>query len=413
MKKHSSISLVVVCDRACVGGGASKVAIETALIEKERGLDVTYFAAMGPVDDRLTEAHIKVICLEQRDITEASSKWRGAIQGIWNIKAYRCLRNLLSTLDADKTVVHVHSWTHALSPSIFAAISGYSCLITAHEYFLICPNGGLYDYKYARNCTERPGSIKCLLHDCDKISIVQKMYRSMRFIIQKRCLKRLKPGVIYISNSSKQCMNKYNTWSKGDFLCQNYVDGRLSETVTSLETGYPCGSFYLFVGRLSPEKGCDLFCKAAEQLKINAVVIGDGPEKRKLELMYPTVSFKGKRSHSEVIAWMSKAKALVQTSVCHETFGLVVYEGFINACLPCIVPDYGDVASFVKEQGVGTVYKSGSIASLIDAIKKFEKEEIYKSAKINLAKTDLHFYGREEYSDRLNRVYNITLQSKG
>ena len=46
--------VVIVAEAANILGGAEKVAMDTAICLANAGYEVTYFAASGPVDDRLS-----------------------------------------------------------------------------------------------------------------------------------------------------------------------------------------------------------------------------------------------------------------------------------------------------------------------------------------------------------------------
>ena len=49
--------------------------------------------------------------------------------------------------------------------------------------------------------------------------------------------------------------------------------------------------YFLYVGRISKEKGVDLFCKAITRLGYEGIVVGDGDERKRLEKEYPNIKF--------------------------------------------------------------------------------------------------------------------------
>ncbi len=113
---------------------------------------------------------------------------KAAIQGIWNGPALAALSRLLAGLPADSTVVHVHGWAKALSPSIAKAIvaSGLPAVYTMHEYFLMCPNGGFYNYQKQQVCHLRPLSGACWASNCDSRSYSRKIWRNVRSTVMNR-----------------------------------------------------------------------------------------------------------------------------------------------------------------------------------------------------------------------------------
>jgi glycosyltransferase involved in cell wall biosynthesis len=80
---------------------------------------------------------------------------------------------------------------------------------------------------------------------------------------------------------------------------------------------------FAYLGRVAPEKNIEEFLSA--KLPGTKIVIGDGPDKKKLEREYPHVLFLGYRKGKELIAWLCCADVLVMPSRT-DTFGLVVIE---------------------------------------------------------------------------------------
>jgi glycosyltransferase involved in cell wall biosynthesis len=80
---------------------------------------------------------------------------------------------------------------------------------------------------------------------------------------------------------------------------------------------------FMFVGRLAPEKNVEEFLAA--KLPGTKLVIGDGPDRRKLESRHPEAVFLGYKTGKELVAWMSGADVLVMPSRT-ETLGLVILE---------------------------------------------------------------------------------------
>ena len=163
------MNILIVADHAWINGGQSKVAIESALGLAARGHKVAYFAAVGPADARLAAAGIDVICLGQHDINSMTSNPGFIQQILWNRPAAEQLRAAIAAMDPADSVIHVHAWAKAVSPSIGAVLknSPVPCVYTMHEFFLVCPNGGFYDYQKAETCHRTPMSMSCLTTNCD------------------------------------------------------------------------------------------------------------------------------------------------------------------------------------------------------------------------------------------------------
>ena len=91
------------------------------------------------------------------------------------------------------------------------------------------------------------------------------------------------------------------------------------------------GPVFLFFSRLAPEKSPEEFLKLA--LPGTKLVIGDGPDRQKLEKKYGRENmFVGYKQGEELIDWLSLSHVLVFPSRT-ETFGLVILEA-----LSCGIP---------------------------------------------------------------------------
>ena len=95
---------------------------------------------------------------------------------------------------------------------------------------------------------------------------------------------------------------------------------------------------YLFMGRLSSEKGLDLFCKAMVDLHLKGLVVGDGYLKEKYQAEYPQIDFVGWASGEEKKKYILQSKCLLFPSFWYEGAPLTIIE-MKSYGIPCIVPD--------------------------------------------------------------------------
>ncbi len=93
---------------------------------------------------------------------------------------------------------------------------------------------------------------------------------------------------------------------------------------------------FVFAGRLEPHKGCAVLLRAAsclaEVAKVEIIVIGDGPERPKLERMVEQlglrhgVIFRGRLERNAVLEEMARSTAVVVPSLVNEALSLVAIE---------------------------------------------------------------------------------------
>ena len=390
-------TIVIVNDFDYIQGGASKVAIDTAKILHENGYHVIFFSGTHSIEE-FTENGYQNITLNLPECLKDKNKIRGAFRGLYNFKAKKEFKKLLDTLDPKTTIIHIHGWTKTLSSSVFdvADKQGFKVVVTLHDYFSTCPNGGFFHYRQNQICKLKPLSRQCLCSNCDSRNYFFKIYRVIRQKKYNKSIKKLRYG-IYISDFSLNILRPY--------LPQNISLKKIYnpiQTSTSKIKQLANNSYYLFVGRISSEKGVDIFCNVITSLNLKGVVVGSGNLLEKLKKEYPNISFVGWKSQSEVLEYMLKAKALIFPSKWYETAGLTVLEAH-SVNLPCFVFDTTAASEFVTKD-----YLFHSIPELEEKIKDFEKK-IKQNKKFLF---DVKVYDKDIYLKKLVNFYNEILYNE-
>lgn len=137
--------------------------------------------------------------------------------------------------------------------------------------------------------------------------------------------------------------------------------------------GAPAEDFYLVVSRFVTYKRIDLAIEAANRLGRRLVVVGDGPNRAKLEAMAgPTVEFLGWRSDDEVAGLYARCRAFIFPG--WEDFGIAPVEAQA-AGRPVIAFARGGAIETVSEDTTGVFFSEQTVDSLADAIERFERME--------------------------------------
>jgi glycosyltransferase involved in cell wall biosynthesis len=128
--------------------------------------------------------------------------------------------------------------------------------------------------------------------------------------------------------------------------------------------------FYLIISRLVGYKRIDLAVEACSALKRRLIVIGDGPDRQRLErLKGPTVQFLGRQPDEVVRAHASSCRALLFPG--EEDFGMVPLE--VNAAgRPVVAYRGGAAVETVIDGTTGVFFERASAESLAGAIERFE-----------------------------------------
>lgn len=129
--------------------------------------------------------------------------------------------------------------------------------------------------------------------------------------------------------------------------------------------------YYLSVSRLISHKRVDLAVDACNRLNRKLIVVGDGPERQKLEqLSGPTITFTGRISDATLQDLYRKARGLIFPS--YEDYGIVPLEAQAWG-VPVIAFGKGGSLETVQEGTSGVFFNQQEVSSLVAALEGFER----------------------------------------
>lgn len=318
------VHAIIIAEFADFSGGAQRVAMESARALAEMGVRVTFIYAIEGAVAELVHPSIERICLGLEDV------WTlGAVDavaaGVWSERAAKALRSALAPYaGATDTVLHLHQWTRALSPSIFPVLrqANLPLFVTAHDYFIACPNGVLFRFDLAEPCRLDPMSLRCIVANCDTKSYLHKAVRVVRTAVTRQAMRGAEINLIHVSDRERDILAPLVPTSWRHYRVDNPVSIPKAQQIESV-----AGRSFAFIGRLTFEKGALLVARAAAQVGAPILFIGDGPAKAEIRAICP---------HAEMTGWLpaTAAEALLRThvravvapSLWPETGPLTVYE---------------------------------------------------------------------------------------
>lgn len=122
-----------------------------------------------------------------------------------------------------------------------------------------------------------------------------------------------------------------------------------------------------YVGRLAPEKRVDLLEATTRLPGVRVVVVGDGPDRRRLERSLPGAAFLGVQ-HGEDLARLYASLDVFAHTGPHETFGQTIQEALASG-VPVVAPAAGGPVDLVKSGVTGTLVPPGDAGALADAVR--------------------------------------------
>jgi glycosyltransferase involved in cell wall biosynthesis len=163
--------------------------------------------------------------------------------------------------------------------------------------------------------------------------------------------------------------------------------------------------YFLIVSRLVEYKRIDIAVDAFNDLKLPLIIIGDGPEKEKLQKMAKNnIKFLGRIPDEEVRKYYAKCRAFIFPG--EEDFGITPLEAQASG-RPVIAFGKGGVFDSVVDGVTGIFFKEQHKESLKEAIikfkdMKFDKNAIRKHAEtfdINVFKQRIYDFVVEKYNE--------------
>jgi glycosyltransferase involved in cell wall biosynthesis len=129
--------------------------------------------------------------------------------------------------------------------------------------------------------------------------------------------------------------------------------------------------FYITVSRLVAHKRIDLIVNAFNQLGLPLIIIGEGPERSRLEQMAgENITLLGWQSQPQMAAYLGEARGFVHAG--EEDFGIAMVEAQAAGC-PVIALERGGAGEIVQAGVTGELFAGQDTGSLVEAVRRFDR----------------------------------------
>jgi glycosyltransferase involved in cell wall biosynthesis len=344
--------VVLINDDAAERGGAAVIALTSARLLHARRIPVTILSGSVDVDPELKALGIEVEVLDGRHILEGSRAAAG-VRGLFDPTTQARLAEWIAANDTPGTVYHLHNWHKVLSPSVFGVLRrvAHRLVISAHDYFLVCPTGGYFDYSKGAACELAPGSWRCLAAACDRRRYAHKLWRVARHWTRQRLLDLNGSGatVLAVHDAMVPVLARAGIAAQVIRVLRNPVTP-WSRTRVPAEQNREL----FFVGRLDGDKGADLLARAARRAGGVLRIVGDGPLAASIARDNPDAQLLGWRTREQIAQLIGSARLVVSPTRCRETFGLVPLEALMSG-IPVILSGLFPTSDEVARRDFGVV----------------------------------------------------------
>lgn len=351
--------------------------------------------------------HVVECFIRHNDDISRMSRAAVAIRTFWSNPAAKDFEAQLRSFKPD--VVHVHNTFPLISPAIYwvADRLGVPVVQTLHNFRLLCPQAMFL--REGKVCEDCLGNLpwRGALRGC---------YRESR--LQSTVL----ACMVGVHRGLGTWQNKVTRYVALNEFCRNkFVEGGLPAERIVVKPNFVDFSppiavdrrDFLFVGRLSAEKGIDTLVAAAGMVEAATVLVGGTGPKAGLLNASPNIRALGALSGERVRETMAGALAMVLPSIWYENFPRTLVEAF-GCGLPVIASRIGALADLVEHRKTGLLFEPGDPASLADAMRwaLAHREEMAAMGKAARAHYEANFTADRNYQQLL-AIYQEAIAEVG
>jgi glycosyltransferase involved in cell wall biosynthesis len=372
------------------------------------GEDTSFAQEMDLMERR---GHKVVRFTRRNEDLAARSALRMATDAVWNRESYRSLREVVRENRID--IVHFQNTFPIISPAAIhaAKAEGAATVVSLRNYRLLCANSFLM-----RN--SRP----CELCVGKKVG-----WPGVRY----RCYKnsRAASAAVVALNTFHRAIG---TWTRKvdmfialtEFARSKLIEGGLPESRIAVSgnflapdpgSGTGSGRFFLFVGRLSEEKGVATLLAAWAGLAKQdwkLVIIGSGPDEKQVmdaQVADPSIEWLGKCGTREVLERMGEAAALVFPSQWYEGMPRTIIEAFSRGT-PVLAFELGAMREMITPGRTGFLDEPNNPEHLSRRLRQIiENPDQTKAMRAHCRAEYRQKYTEDSSYHRLSAIYDYAL----
>jgi glycosyltransferase involved in cell wall biosynthesis len=161
---------------------------------------------------------------------------------------------------------------------------------------------------------------------------------------------------------------------------------------------------FLFVGRLSAEKGAEVAANAAREAGVSIAFAGEGDCRQSVIAANPHAQTLGWLGADALSDWVGRARCLVFPSLWYEGFPMSVIEAMQRG-VPILVADRTAAVEVVRHDVDGLHVATGDVRAWAQAMRlMLEPERVARYSRSSF-EISRKFLGTEAYGDRLRAIY--------
>lgn len=375
--------ILIVNYRYFISGGPEKYMFNVKKLLEQYGHEVIPFSVHSNKNEETEYSKYFVEPIGGKDATyfeevrkTPKSIWQMLTRSIYSVEVRKAIQKEIREVKPD--LVYIIHFVNKLSPSVIigAKKMGLPVVLRLSDYFLLCPR---FDFMYKKKVCE-----ECLLHG----------YRSC---IKKRCVK----NSLFASSVRVFSMKVHNLFhiyknvdafiTPSEFLKKKLVTNGFEEekiaciptfTTSRSEVGKPqIGTYGLYFGRITEEKGVETVIRAYEKLPDYPVkIMGDDTTNEAIRLKQyvadkglNNIKFLGFKAGKKLEEMIKGARFVLIPSIWYDNLPNTALEAF-QYSKPVLASDIGSLPELVIDGYNGYLFEPGNAEELAQKIKLFDDE---------------------------------------
>jgi len=411
--------ILLVNYRYFISGGPEKYMFNIKKMLEDNGHEVIPFSVHGNQNVETEYSRYFVEPIGGRDAVYYD-EYKKTPRVIWQLFSRSCY-----SLEVEKAIqreikdvkpdlVYIIHFVNKLSPSVICGAKklGVPVVLRLSDYFLLCPRFDfLSDKKICEECLTR-GYHRCIQKRCVKGSLGASVIRVLSMKIHN--LLKVYDDVDAFITPSRFLKQKLaeNGFQPGKITC--------IPTFTSSKTqvGEPCvGSYGLYFGRITEEKGVETVVKAYEKLPDHKVkIMGDDTteeavrlKKYVVEQELTNIEFVGFRRGEELEEIIKGARFTMIPSIWYDNLPNTALESF-QYSKPVIASNIGSLPELVEDGFNGFLFDPYSPEELAEKIRRFDDEALVAKMGANSRKRLEEKFAPETHYRALMEVFERVCQ---
>lgn len=309
--------------------------------------------------------------------------WRGAWQTLWSPWNFWAGRRVTQAIRRHRpTIIHIHNLHYAIGPIAIriAKQHGIPVVMTLHNYRLLCPSATLFNR--GRLFTESLHAAfpwKAVYLGVHSHSVLKTFWLALTVWLHKLWGTWLQVDrYLVLTDFAKQLFvhSTFGVPAEKFAVKPNFV----IDHPIPMETR---GSHFLYIGRLTEEKGIDVLLNAFAGTNYELRIAGDGPLKADIlafSARYSNIRYLGMLDSEGIRTALAECSALVFPSTWFEGMPMTLIEAFA-AGTPVIASDLGAMKAMITDGENGWLFPPGDADELRHKVTAWTQRDTgYKTA---------------------------------